>query len=122
MADIVKHGMMDHVSLASRISLQSAANEVNRLLCMMASARAGHQIEEIMQVSARLILPDSDSQSERKGMSEPLVRLLCVMASAHAGRQINQSGAEGVIRVHERASSITCCKHASGLKLACVRW
>ena len=90
-ADIVKHGMMDHVSLASRIALQSAANEVNRLLCMMASARAGHQIEEITQVSARLILPDSESQSNRKGMSEPLIRLLCMMASAHAGRQIKES-------------------------------
>jgi len=49
-ADIVKNSMGEWVRLADRLALQSAANEMNRLLCMMASAAAGYHIEEVMQV------------------------------------------------------------------------
>lgn len=49
--DVVKHTMSQYVPMATRICLQSASNELNKLLLMMASARAGHHIEEYMQVA-----------------------------------------------------------------------
>lgn len=49
-AQVVGGGCREWVRLADRLALQSAANEMNRLLCMMASAAAGYHIEEVMQV------------------------------------------------------------------------
>lgn len=49
-ADIVKNCMGDYVQLGDRLAMQSAANETNRLLCMMASAAKGYHIEELFQV------------------------------------------------------------------------
>lgn len=48
--DVVKNSMSQYVPLPMRISLQSASNELNKVLMMMASAKAGHQIDEFMQV------------------------------------------------------------------------
>jgi hypothetical protein len=50
-ADVVKNSMTNYVPLTTRISIQSASNELNKLLCMMASAQAGYHIEEFMQVN-----------------------------------------------------------------------
>ena len=39
-----------HPPLADRLALQSASNEATRLLCALASAAAGYQVEEVVQV------------------------------------------------------------------------
>lgn len=54
-ADVVKNSMTQHVPLTTRISIQSASNELNKLLCMMASAQANYHIEEFMQVLCYVI-------------------------------------------------------------------
>jgi hypothetical protein len=48
--DVVKNSMTQYVQLPMRISIQSASNELNKLVCMMASAQANYHIEEFMQV------------------------------------------------------------------------
>ena len=42
--------MADHVPLPTRLAMHSANCELNKLLCVMASARAGYHIEELTQV------------------------------------------------------------------------
>ena len=49
-ADIIKARMADHVPLPTRLAMHSANCELNKLLCVMASARAGYHIEELTQV------------------------------------------------------------------------
>lgn len=51
-ADVVKNSMTQYVQLPMRISIQSASNELNKLVCMMASAQANYHIEEFMQVGS----------------------------------------------------------------------
>ena len=48
--DIIKARMADHVPVPTRLAMHSANCELNKLLCVMASARAGHHIEELTQV------------------------------------------------------------------------
>jgi hypothetical protein len=48
--DIIKARMADHVPLPTRLAMHSANCELNKLLCIMASARAGYHIEELTQV------------------------------------------------------------------------
>ena len=50
-ADIIKARMADYVPLPTRLAMHSANCELNKLLCVMASARAGYHIEELTQVA-----------------------------------------------------------------------
>lgn len=48
--DIITARMAEHVPLPTRLAMHSANCELNKLLCVMASARAGYHIEELTQV------------------------------------------------------------------------
>jgi hypothetical protein len=48
--DIIKARMAEYVPLPTRLAMHSANCELNKLLCVMASAQAGHHIEELTQV------------------------------------------------------------------------
>jgi hypothetical protein len=48
--DIIKAKMAEYVPLHTRLAMHSANCELNKLLCVMASGRAGYHIEELTQV------------------------------------------------------------------------
>jgi hypothetical protein len=48
--DVIKAKMAEFVPVHMRLAIHSANCELNKLLCVMASARAGHHIEELTQV------------------------------------------------------------------------
>lgn len=47
-APLIQRRMGRHVPLDHRIAMQSASNELTRLLCHLASARFGYQIEQFV--------------------------------------------------------------------------
>ncbi|KAK9868542.1 hypothetical protein WJX84_002546 [Apatococcus fuscideae] len=49
-ANMLKRSMGRYIPIQDRISLQSASNELNRVLCHLASKRAGYLIEDFTQV------------------------------------------------------------------------
>ena len=50
-ANMLKRSMGKYIPIADRIALQSSSNELNRMLCHLASRRAGYLIEDFTQVS-----------------------------------------------------------------------
>ncbi len=52
--NMLKRSMGKYIPIEDRLALQSSSNELNRILCHLASKRAGYLIEDFTQVGPEL--------------------------------------------------------------------